>query len=367
MGYYVKPLSGNKKRTWKLQIQSEAGGDRKITDIPIDQLGDHQFHLKMTLEEAQAKSRDLNRLKEIHRHAERKVSIKKRMEKEAIQSAVSFPDETEFLSWLRDNQRFASIKENKTDSHWHNAKKIIATIGLKPTDYADKKQAIYRWFATNSLSISYLQKVLRLINLYGRFYSRKYKVYFEEVEMPTGYARSDIEDAFFEKNPDGRAAKPMTPELLESKRSKFKPEHWNWVYLSTWLGLRPGEVDSLTVAKNYRLEIVSGKSVVWVYQSKLTGIPRADRWKPIPLIESEQKRVLALLESKDFKKPLVKTMAMHFGEGFALYSGRKGFESIMRDRGYSLENIAQWLGHQSIETTWKKYVNKKNVRWDKAS
>ena len=58
------------------------------------------------------------------------------------------------------------------------------------------------------------------------------------------------------------------------------------------------------------------------------------------------------------KHPLVKTIRRHFGQEAALYGGRKGFTDLMLNRNQSLEHIAQWMGHSSIERTWRHYKSR---------
>jgi len=48
----------------------------------------------------------------------------------------------------------------------------------------------------------------------------------------------------------------------------------------------------------------------------------------------------------------------HFGRGYDLYSGRKGFTDLMLTKGQSLENISIWLGHSHISRTWASYRDK---------
>lgn len=364
MGYYPKKLNNKKGRQWKLQFVDYTKTPPKTDDIS-DNLGNHGFSETMTLEEAQQRAKILNKDAEIKRRAAAKIKINTRLEEEKIQLAVSFPDESDFLKWMSEQYRSVTSKNNKFDSHWHCTKKIIAELKLKPTEYSDNKAKIYRWFQDNKLSISYLQKVLRLLNLYAQFYSKKYKTYYEQVPMPKGYNRSDIEDSYFEANPEGNTAKELTPILLEQSESKLRTDLYNWLYLSMWLGLRPSEVDALKNPLSYKIETQNDVTVIWVYQSKLKSISRDKRWKPIPLIEKEQLKVLEIIKSNDFKKPYPKSIKLAFGDGYNLYSGRKGFEAVMRDRGQKLEDVSQWLGHRSIERTWRNYVNKGVVRFTK--
>jgi integrase len=54
------------------------------------------------------------------------------------------------------------------------------------------------------------------------------------------------------------------------------------------------------------------------------------------------------------------------GKSIFQYGGRKGFQDLMLNRGQKLEDISAWMGHQSIEMTWKRYRNRKRVKVTKA-
>lgn len=71
------------------------------------------------------------------------------------------------------------------------------------------------------------------------------------------------------------------------------------------------------------------------------------------------------LENENMAKPLVKTIqkACPKPAGLGVYSGRKGFTDLMLSFDQTLENIAAWMGHASIERTWKHYKNKDIVNF----
>ena len=139
-----------------------------------------------------------------------------------------------------------------------------------------------------------------------------------------------------------------------------------WIYLSVWLGLRPKEVDQLLREAMSRIETLPcGTQAVWVYQTKLTSIPHDRRWKPIPLIFKEQKCIARLITKREFERPLGKTIKRYFGERTTLYGGRKGFTDLMLGRGQRLEDISQWLGHRSIERTWRNYKDQRILHFQR--
>jgi hypothetical protein len=65
------------------------------------------------------------------------------------------------------------------------------------------------------------------------------------------------------------------------------------------------------------------------------------------------------VESSYFRRPLTKTMRKHFGHGVTLYAGRKGFSDLMLSKNQSFENISVWMGHSSLQRTWKSYKQRR--------
>lgn len=98
--------------------------------------------------------------------------------------------------------------------------------------------------------------------------------------------------------------------------------------------------------------------MLWVYQTKLMSVPPRYRWKLIPIVFEGQMDAVKIIESGDFKRPLSKCVRHHFGSYTTLYGGRKGFTDLMLDHQQQLENISQWMGHFSIERTWRSYKSR---------
>jgi hypothetical protein len=42
----------------------------------------------------------------------------------------------------------------------------------------------------------------------------------------------------------------------------------------------------------------------------------------------------------------------------ALYGGRKGFTDLMLSKGNTIENISIWMGHSTLDRTWRSYKQK---------
>lgn len=204
--------------------------------------------------------------------------------------------------------------------------------------------------------------ILKFCNLWGFFISRKLARPFLPIPAPRGYERQRLIDAFYQKerNSVARPSSELSPEHLEIHNGKINRHNFNWLYLSVWFGLRPQEIDNLKNKESWRIEtLINGRKILWVFQTKIVALPPEDRWKPIPIIFEQQKFGLRIIESQSFKRPLLKTMRRYFDKGITLYGGRKGFSDLMLSRGQTLENISVWMGHSTIDRTWRSYKRRR--------
>jgi integrase len=371
MGYAVKPAT-SKKRPFKLLFETSTFIDgkrvKKAPAIPFVEWGVHGFHPKMTLEEARATASRLNKNAEEKRHAANKVKIGERLESEARALESSFPNEAAFLDWCLEEHR-VNIAEGKLSSHWMCTKRLIAALKLSPPDYYARRRRIYGWFISELLSVDYVKKLLRFVNLYGEWHAETFKVYFKRVPYPTGRDRQDVANAHRKKKEASKKSKPLTPEMLEAVRDKFTEEEYRWLFLTVWAGLRPEEADSLVdEEKAYLSSDDDGVNILHVYQSKLErSVEEENRWKLIPLFLPEQSCVAAYVRDRRFERPSVSRLHSVFGEGVHAYAGRKGFEALMERKEQPFHYYSAWLGHQNINMTWKKYRDRKVARYKKAA
>jgi hypothetical protein len=367
MGYHIKKLPYT-SRQWKVQYRIY-GKDVKSYDLTEQECLRLGLHHQLTYEQAVARKNQLNAQEKLKRDEEKRLVIRKRIQKEdsALDAYLHKEDVQEFetgVLYSRLEAKPGTIKRNKIESHWRATKRILCALKIDPIDWVECRTKFYDYFATKKMSPAYLQKVIRILNLWGKFHSRKYRRFFEPLPYPTGYEKERVSDSYFDKNEGGFESDPLSPGQLESKKVSLKPEHYNWLYLSIWFGLRPSEVDMLLKPESkttWRIETLPGGKVLWVYQSKLTSIPRDKRLKPIPCHRPEQLTGLDIISTQNFKRPLTKTTRSYFGERVTCYGGRKGFTDLMLGYGYKFEDISIWMGHRSIERTWKSYKDKQRV------
>ena len=285
-----------------------------------------------------------------------------------IVESVFIPQDdcNEFFEKLRLRSFGGSEYQRKLLSHWQYVQKMIADLKIEPIEYSEEQEQFYRYFIDHKNSADYVNKLIRILNMWGLFICKKRKQYFEPVERPRGKVLAKIEETYQDADSYVGPSDPLAPELLESKRDKFKvPGNYEWLFISVWFGLRPAEIESLRDGTRWRIEEYDDFDALWVYQPKLTNLKREDRWKGIPIIYDEQKRALEFIKAGSFKKPIYKTMWKLFNGKITHYGGRKNFESMMIDKGHVYHDVSAWMGHQTVDTTWRKYRNRKKISYSK--
>lgn len=359
MGFVVRKTQ-SKKRAWKVGLQDRAAKTEK--HVPLEEFPALGILPTMTFEEVKARLKSLNAQQTLLSRVAKRQRIDERMKDEALaHDAYLGPDVAEFEREVL----FARKFDKKLKSHWVAVKRLICALRIDPTDWEYKKGRFYDYFSSHGYSVSYIQKLIPVINQWGVFQARKYKLAFLPLPYPTGKEREAINDAYFEKKPRGQAPAPLSAAALEAKKGELIPEQYNWLYLSVWFGLRPEEVANIVKGKHFELSMQGSIPVLAVFQTKLTSLARDQRWKYIPAVQPEQEKAIEILKSGKIKRPLAKTLARLFGERVGLRSGRKNFTDMMLDLGHPLEDISAWLGHTSIQRTWKSYRDRQKVRLTK--
>lgn len=379
MAYYVRHLLRKKSAPqWKVQYVSYKKSDqregisaempKRTWDIPKDRWRVLGFHHWMSLREAQARTRQLNAQLQLKRQEE---CLKKARERERdfrLRHEASLPDEfvCEFEARfvlprgiLSPEQRRRCTKRRYTI--WHAAERMITTLGIDPSEWFYHINEIYDYFVERRLSLGYVQAILNMANLWGYFISRMLCKPFLPVPRPRGYERQRFIESFYQKESLRRGpSQPITPDHIMNLKDKLNSKNLNWLHVSAWFGLRPQEIDSLKQPCRWKVEILpTGRKVLWVYQTKIIALPPEDRWKPIPVVCDEQNFALKIIQDGNHKRPLLKTIHQHLGREYGLYGGRKGFVDLMLSKGHSIENISIWMGHSSLDRTWRSYKNKR--------
>jgi len=317
----------------------------------------------MNLLEARCRARQLNAEGLIKRQEERLRELRSQRQEMMRRFEAILPEEfvAEFekrFVWGRDDGSDAERRrQTRALALWRAAQKVIIAISKDPSEWFYDPIIFYDYFYERKYSLRYIHNMLKFVNLWGSFVSRKMGRFFVPIPAPHGYERQRLVDAYYEKRKNARRpSKPLTPRQLSYASRKINRANHNWLWLSVWLGLRPKEVDSLHSKEMWSIETrQSGRKILWVYQTKLIALPPEDRWKPIPIILPQQEDALRIIGDGWFRRPLLKTMLLHFGRNTTLYAGRKGFVDLMLSKGQTLENISIWMGHSTVDRTWRSY------------
>lgn len=345
------------------------------TPIHQDQLEKLGIDFRFTIQQAKERCRHLNSKANLEKKNERSRArtIARENHAHLIQSVflpptIAYEFEKKVLF-----KRFAgneeSAKCNRLLSHWKFTQRLIADLEIEPKDYAEESFQIYRYLQKQRISLAYVVKILRVLNAWGQFYTRRSGgTGIEEVKMPRGKQRQDIARTCQAKDEYKGQADPLAPDELSKAERLLLDYNYNWLYLSVWLGLRPEEIDNLHEKKYWRkkLNVDGATPEIWVFQPKLTAVEEEKAWKPIPLWHPNQQQCLKIILDGNFKRPLNKTLGKVFPEKrITSYSGRKGFVDLMLSFEQPLEEIQIWMGHTSMDTTWKHYKQKQVVRFKK--
>ncbi len=368
----MRPLPNKKSLpAWKVQFISYKDG-KKEWDIPSDRWATLGFNKFMSVKEGQSRARQLNAQRHLKRqeYRIRKLQLDRKESHRRYDAFLPMEFVAEFEARFirkRDSQTESGGRRNtRTFVAWNAAQRMITGVAVEPSEWFTATHQIYDYFFERKMSLRYTCTIIKIANLWGFYFCRKLARPFLPIPIPRGYERQRLVDAHYEKTEGvSRASKAITPLDLKKVSGEINLQTFNWIFLSVWFGLRPKEIDSLHNSQSWKVEsLPTGRKVLWVYQTKIIGLPPEDRWKPIPIVFDEQTFALAILESGNFKRPLTRTMRRYFGDGVTLYAGRKGFSDLMLSKNQTLENISIWMGHSTIQRTWTSYKQRRKFHLD---
>jgi integrase len=362
-----------RKNKWYVTHRRYEDGAKIDKRIPTQSLTTIGFSSSMTIDEAKVRAASLNAQTAYNKAEEKKKirSISRVQKTERIKSAFlpeadceQFESQTLFKRFAR--RDLNSQRYKKALSHWAYVQKMIASVAMDPSDWSEKATSFYEYFQDQKTSPEYVSKLIRILNYWGHFTAKKHAKSFLPVAMPRGEDKQLIADIYYNSEGEGGPADPLNMPMLEKAQPQFTvPGHFEWLYISVAFGLRPSELDSLKIPGTWAIywDSKNEVDVLKVYQPKLSSVSEQNRWKHIPIIYEEQKKARVLIDNGIFKRPLTKTLRKIFPVRITPYYGRKGFTDWMLDRGQDLQDIASFLGHQSLETTIRFYKQRNIVRF----
>lgn len=365
--YYIRVRSAG----WYVWYKFYEDGKSHRESVDKKAIRDLGFKNEMSVDDAKKHCVQLNKERSLIREKIRK-SAKRVTELTTINETL-FPQSriNEFQELLSEENFGSDVHLKKLNSHFSFIQNMCNELRIQPIEYKESSKKIYKYFIKKKVSPNYVSRLISLLNRWGKFVSKINGSYFDNVPVPRGRERAAIADAQQTKTGTDTdlgvrtESLPLSPETLRKAKDKLKPEQYNWLLLSVWLGLRPEEVELLKTPKRYKIEYHTKKKVyvLHVYQSKLQSISEDKRWKFIPIIFPQQEQCIDIIKDQNFKKPIYKIMRKYVGKGITLYGGRKGFVDLMLSLEQKLEDISMWLGHKDISTTWAHYKDKNEISY----
>jgi integrase len=359
MSYVARPSSGG----FKIQKTTVKNGKTTRKAVPRTAWATIGFRPDMTLDEAKERVRQLNQMAAIDRKEAAAIeNIAARVERDRLTDSVYFPlaVTTKFVEYFHNNYAVRQKDSSKVGIYWRNTVEICTHLKLLPKDFAANKNSIIGYIRSKKWSLSYTKKTIRIINMWGEFYSHENGLVYRPLPRLDTFDTQSINDAYLDDESYIGPSDMIMPSDLVTLKNYVTEAHFTWLQFSIWFGLRPSEVDRLASAK---IEQLGKTKVLVIYQEKLVRVPRDQRFKRIPAFLPEQKVLLESWPPK-VKRPLVKTLKRLLQKDVGVYGGRKGFVDLMLDKGQKLENISAWLGHSTVDLTWRVYRNKKRVSFD---
>lgn len=354
MGYRIE----RRGATWRLMYREDHGKGRKPTTKQITKgspewLG-FGLHPDMSLEDARAQMalhRAATRITQAQER--RKRASQERVKQEAAKVLAWLP-----MDWVSHFEEEILPQYKIKPVAWKLAKQIIGSQETPPWEWQWNLGPLWKLLVERALSEDYAFRVWSALRLYGRYYSAKSGRGKEYVlpGMPHT-ALNQLKRAFNAKTGD-----KYKPAVMEEKHldilKVLRPEHYNWIAIAFWFGLRPQEMnpakwkvlpDTRTPARYpWALHVVQGKLEAQAVDPLL-------QWKGIPALLPEQVALLPLIQSGEFKRPsesvLDRIKEVLGVERFQLKSPRRGFVPLMLARGYSRKQANRWLGHVDPELT----------------
>ncbi len=358
---------------WVLALESEKDGKRSRQYVSRKRYLNYGLSPADTVEQARAKLKITQATERLARQAVKRAKIEKRMARLELKESAYLPATlyATFLEELTERRMWDEIPP-KTRSHLLCMRRMILDLDICPSDWPMRPVKLYLWFKSQKLSLSYIEKLMPLINDYGYFYCKQMSKPWLPLTLPKGDTARLIDEANLEER-QGKQA-PSKPILLGDlpKLEALPDEQLRWVRFSIFFGLRPKEVDMLTLANQESTWTIGrddkGMAYLSFYQSKLIRVERARRWKRIPCILPEQLELLKeLAQDLPKRRPYPKMLQKHLGDGYGTYGGRKAFEKLMKTKGQDFINISRWLGHQDIRRTERNYRELEAVDYDPVS
>ncbi len=383
--YYVKKNGGN----WYLMIETYLNGQRSQNPVESSRFVELGFTKSMTLDQARARVRELNKLDKKRKSEFRaKIFSAKRADWQRSVDQIYFPSEIveTFLQDIKDTPKIKTKYLNRLVRCFEVITEMIPKhVQAQPHQYNSCIKKIVNYFCHQKYSISYASDIIMVMNMWAKHYAKHRGVYVDLIERLAPAYREAIKESHDTKEGSVRKrALPITRAEIENMQAQVSTNdleemsHCRWVIASWLFGLRPSELDRFIQGDQDEDRVIFEKGVkcLNVKQTKTvnkTGVRLS--YKKIPILNHEQDKALDDILNKPTRRPHPDWMDKKLRikdkkyrperHKFDCYSGRKGFIDLMLAPPYNqkLENISVYLGHSSVTTSYVHYKDKENLHF----
>lgn len=332
----------------------------------------HGFSEEMSLDQIKERCKSLNTVT-MQESLKKRAIVARMRDKANADSVYVQPDRNaSFIQELEETYADNPARLKEVLKTWNVAKEVIIETKTFPHQFFQERNKFQNLFRNRAYSPDYIKRIIWLINKFGEHIQNKNNQFFKPLPKISAVTKAKIIEKRDEMDGIKRAAETFTLQELVNLKGKFEDEgllqKWNWLFLAFAFGLRPQEVKWLLKQRVPPIsrDAVNNVDVLNIYQAKLTSVPLNERTKQIPIYTEEQRAAVLLLKTpSEIEVPLNKTLKRMFKANIQLYSPRKSFTDYMLSQGFELEDISQFLGHRSIEMTWRHYKSKKQFKLPK--
>lgn len=375
--YYIKK---NSSGTWSLLLESYEGGQRSQETISKALYYKFGLRPEMTVQQAREEVGKYNFLrKNENAEVRRQMLALKRSDKLVGISQTLFPPllVKKFHEKIEELHATHRYKVRMSGVFAVVQEMVSKQVKVMPSQYTEEMGKITNYFKKRQFSVSYSMDIIYMLNWWGKFYAKQTGTYFEKIEGLKANERNAIAQAHSFKTEGIRtAALPIDEPALVRMEANIDPKNekevlwFNWVESAHRFGLRPSELDS--IIGNVETDFEDGVEVLLVEQTKTVfDGPEHDKIKRIPVLCAEQAECLEKIKAGQMKRPQPKWInkmakdpkkKYKRDEKYDCYSPRKGATDYwLKELNQTLESCALFLGHRSIETTWKRYKNRRKA------
>jgi integrase len=358
--FYVSKLkSGN----WRVMEEIYKDGVPKQVTVPKFAYHSLGIDSASSVEEVRARVKQINKEKALEK--EKMVAAARRVAKIGFYNDVFF--QAELVDAFTERVRTSCTGSDKhlarLYSHFKFIQDMVLELKILPRDYQDEADRIYTYLKTRETSLDYSKKLIDMLNMWGKFVAKSQGSFFDPLKKPARKWRIAIAKAQRAKVKSvRRQSERLTLDMMVKMKFKLDPLHYNWIFCSLWLGLRPHELDQLA---GTRLEIMNKRGsdvrLLAVNQTKIEGEEEGSGYKYIPLLYDEQKEAVELIQTNKVKRPSVNGLRDASNADIDTYCGRRGFVDLMQDCGQDRADASLWMGHRDLKTTMDHYKDPTNV------